>query len=278
MSETIGEGSSRYVLDSSDEDLQRLLKLAELTAGPTRDALRKIGVKPGWRVIDCGCGPLGALAVMAELVGPEGQVVGIDFSEAAVERARAIVSALGLETVEVRVGDVHDVEGQALGGAFDLAYTRLFLMHQREPARTMERIGALLRPGGWIVAHEALRIPPPRSSPPLDALASYWELLYEVVERLGATGSVDELARRAHDSGFEVVETTGFFQVVEPALGFDLHASTIAAAKSRVIQSGVASGDEVDVLERALRAAKDGGYDWVTTPFLLALTLRTRPA
>jgi hypothetical protein len=153
------------------------------------------------------------------------------------------------------------------------------LMHQRDPARTMERIAALLRPGGWIVAHEALRSPPPRSSPPLDALTTYWELLYDVVERLGAPErSVDELARRARDSGFEVVETTGFFQVVPPAVGFDLHAGTIAAAKSRAIQSGVASGDELDALERALRTAKDGGYDWVSTPFYLALTLRTQPA
>jgi SAM-dependent methyltransferase len=230
-------------------------------------------------VIDCGCGPLGALAVMAELVGPEGQVVGIDFNEAAVQRARSVVATLELDNVDVRVGDVHDVDGAALGSAFDLAYTRLFLMHQRDPAQTMKRIAALLRPGGWIVAHEPLRSPPPRSSPPLDALTTYWELLYDVVERLGAPErSVDELARRARDSGFEVVETTGFFQVVPPAVGFDLHAGTIAAAKSRAIQSGVASGDELDALERALRTAKDGGYDWVSTPFYLALTLRTQPA
>jgi SAM-dependent methyltransferase len=279
MSETIGEGLSRYVLDSSDEDLQRLLKLAELSAEPTSAALRKVGMKPGWRVIDCGCGPLGALAVMAELVGPQGQVVGIDFSEAAVQRARSIVSALGLENVEAYAGDVHDVDVRALGGAFDLAYTRLFLMHQRDPARTLERIGALLRPGGWIVAHEALRSPPPRSSPPLAALTTYWELLSDVVERLGAPkGSVDKLASCARDAGFEVVETTGFFQVVEPALGFDLHASTVAAAKSRAVESGVARGDEIDALERALRAAKDGGYDWVTAPFMLALVLRKPPA
>jgi hypothetical protein len=90
--------------------------------------------------------------------------------------------------------------------------------------------------------------------------------------------TVEELARRTRALGFEVVETSGFFQVVPPALGFDLHASTIAAAKSRVIQSGVASGDEIDALERALRAAQDGGYDWVTTPFYLALTIRTQPA
>jgi SAM-dependent methyltransferase len=279
MSETIGERIRRYVLDSSDEDLQRLLSIAELSAEPTRTAFRKIGMKPGWRVIDCGCGPLGALAVMAEMVGPEGRVVGIDFSEPAVQRARSTAATLGLDNVEVRVGDVHDVDGQALGSAFDVAYTRLFLVHQRDPAQTMERIAALLRPGGWIIAHEPLRSPPPRSSPPLDALTTYWELLYDMVERLGAPeGSVDALARRARHSGLEVVETSGFFQIIAPEQGFDLHASTIAAAKSRAIQSGVGSGDEIDALERALRAAKDGDYDWVTTPFFLALTLRTQAA
>jgi SAM-dependent methyltransferase len=278
MSETIGERMRRYVLDSSDEDLQRLLSIAELSAEPTRTAFRKIGMKPGWRVIDCGCGPLGALAVMAEMVGPKGQVVGIDFSEPAVQRARSIASTLGLDNVEVRVGDVHDLDEQALGGAFDVAYTRLFLLHQRDPAQTMQRIAALLRPGGWIIAHEPLRSPPPRSSPPLDALTLYWELLYDMVERLGAPqGSVDGLARRASEAGLEVVETSGFFQVVPPEQGFDLHASTIAAAKSRAIESGVGSGAEIDALERTLRAAKDGGYDWVTTPFFLALTLRTQP-
>ena len=161
MSETIRERTRRYLLDSSDEDLQRLLNIADLSAEPTRTAFRKVGMQPGWRVIDCGCGPLGALAVMAEMVGPEGQVVGIDFSEPAVHRAGSIASTLGLDNVEVRVGDVHDIDGQALGSAFDLAYTRLFLMHQRDPAETMKRIAALLRPGGWIVAHEPLRSPPP---------------------------------------------------------------------------------------------------------------------
>jgi SAM-dependent methyltransferase len=276
MSETIGERIRRYVLDSSDEDLQRLLSIAELSAEPTRTAFRKIGMKPGWRVIDCGCGPLGALAVMAEMVGSTGRVVGIDFSEPAVQRARSIASTLGLDNVEVRVGDVHDLDGQTLGGAFDVAYTRLFLVHQRDPAQTMQRIAALLRPGGWIIAHEPLRSPPPRSSPPLDALTTYWELLNDMVERLGAPqGSVDALARVARDVGLDVVETSGFFQIVAPEQGFDLHASTIAAAKSRAIESGVGSGAEIDALERALRAASDGGYDWVTTPFFLALTLRT---
>src|SRR3954454_7335499 len=105
MTESIGERIRRYVLDSSDEDLQRLLNIAELSAEPTRAAFRKIGVGPGRRVVECGCGPGGALAVMADMVWLEGQVVGIDFSDAAVQRARSIASTLHLENIEVWVCD-----------------------------------------------------------------------------------------------------------------------------------------------------------------------------
>ena len=86
---------------------------------------------------------------MAEMVGPEGQVVGIDFSEPAVQRARSIVSTLGLDNVEVRVGDVHDVDGQPLGSAFDLAYARLFLMHQRDPG-TNAAADRRVASSGWV--------------------------------------------------------------------------------------------------------------------------------
>ena len=38
MSKPIGERMSRYILDSSDENLQRLLTTAELSAEPTHTA------------------------------------------------------------------------------------------------------------------------------------------------------------------------------------------------------------------------------------------------
>ena len=57
-------------------------------------------MQEGWHVIDCGCGPIGGLAVMAEMAGPAGRVVGVDFSEPAIERARSVVAALQLGNVE----------------------------------------------------------------------------------------------------------------------------------------------------------------------------------
>jgi ubiquinone/menaquinone biosynthesis C-methylase UbiE len=137
MAEDVTERVSRYILDGSDQDLRRLLIASELGAEAIRTAFRRVGVQHGWNVIDCGCGPLGGLAVLAEMVGPGGRVVGVDVSPAAAQQARAVVSALELGNVEVVAGDLHDLDAAALGGPFDLAFTRAFLTHQADPVRTL---------------------------------------------------------------------------------------------------------------------------------------------
>jgi hypothetical protein len=136
------------------------------------------------------------------------------------------------------------------------------------------------RPGGWVVAQEALRSPPPRSHPHLDALGAYWDLAYQVLERAGGVppGAVDGLAGSARAAGLDVVAVDGSFGIIDPELGFDLHAATLAAARERAVASGVASGPQIDDLVSDLRAAKGGGYEWVSMPFFLDLTLRKPPA
>jgi ubiquinone/menaquinone biosynthesis C-methylase UbiE len=276
MAEAIAERVRRYILDGSDEDLRRLLGLAETTQGMARSAFRRVGVQEGWHVIDCGCGPIGGLAVMAEMVGPAGRVVGVDFSEPAVQRARSVVAALQLGNVEVFAGDINELDAAAVGGPFDLAYTRFFLMHQPDPVRTLSQIARLLRPGGWVVTQEALRNPPPRSHPHHDALGAYWDLVYQLLERAAGVpnAAVDDLAESARAAGLEVVATDGSFATIGPELGFDLHAATLLAARERAIASGVADAQQIDTLVSDLRAAKDGGYQWVSTPFVMDLTLR----
>ncbi|HEX8928883.1 MAG TPA: class I SAM-dependent methyltransferase, partial [Actinomycetota bacterium] len=172
-----------------------LLRISQAAAEMARAAFRRVGVQEGWSAIDCGCGPIGGLAVMTEMVGPGGRIVGVDFSEPAVEQARAVTSALGLGNVQVVAGDLHELNPATLGGPFDLAYTRLFLMHQANPVQTLRRIAALLRPGGWLVAQEPLRTPPPRSQPDLAALAGYWELLHQLLERAGCQPGLSRTCR-----------------------------------------------------------------------------------
>jgi len=277
MAEEVTERVSRYIHDGSDQDLRRLLRIAEGNAEAARAAFRGVGVQHGWNAIDCGCGPIGGLVVLAEMVGPAGRVAGVDVSPAAVQRARAVVAALELGNVEVIAGDLHDLGAAALGGPFDLAFTRNFLTHQAGPVRTLRRIADLLRPGGWLVAQEPLPSPPPRSHPHLEAVTGAWDLWRELLHRAGVpAGAVEDLPRSAREAGFEVTATYGSFLILDPELGFENYAATIATARERGIQLGIAA-ERIDGLVRDLHAAKDGGYEWATSPFYLGLALR-KPA
>jgi SAM-dependent methyltransferase len=274
MAEANVEQVRRYILDGSDEDLRRLLTYSQVMAETARRAFRRVGLGANGAAIDCGCGPIGGLAVLAEIVGAAGRVVGVDFSEPAIQRARSAMAALGLPNVQLVAGDIHYLDQATLGGPFDLAFTRNFLTFQADPVQTLRQIAGLLRPGGWIVAQEPLASPPPQSHPELGALATCWDVLQEVTERVGVPrAAVASLPRSARAAGLEVVEADGFFLTMDPELGFELHAATLAAAAERAAKSGVAA-ETIDDLVLNLRAAKVGGYDWVSTPFYLDLILR----
>lgn len=89
--------------------------------------------------------------------------------------------------------------------------------------------------------------------------------------------AVEDLPRSAREAGLGVAAMRGSFMTHDPHLGFELHASTIAAARERAVQAGVATEQQVDELVASLRAAKDGGHVWVSSPLFLDLALR-KPA
>ena len=278
MTDTAGDRVQRYLLDGGDEDLRRLLGISGVHAEMTRTALRRSGIAPGWNVLDCGCGPLGALPQLAELVGETGRVTGVDLNPEAVRRARAAAGALGLGNVRAFAADVHDLGAADAGGPFDLAYTRLFLVHQNDPVRTLRQIAGLLRPGGWVITQEALPHPVPRSFPDLDAVGASWSLVTKLVEASGVpAGTTERMPQWAAAAGLEVVRMDGSFGVGPPAQYFDLYASTLAVMRDRSVAAGRTTGQELDAVIATLTSADPAAYEWVTTPFTLDLTLR-KPA
>jgi hypothetical protein len=53
----------------------------------------------------------------------------------------------------------------------------------------------------------------------------------------------------------------------------EIHAGSLAAARERAVEAGIAA-EMIDDVVTILRAAKAGGYEWVTSPFLLDLVPR----
>jgi len=268
-------GANTYVLDGADEDLRRLVAIADVTAELTRTSLQRSGVGRGWSALDCGCGPLGALPILGELVGPEGHVIGVDSNEAAVSDARRHCHALGLEDVEFIAADACQLDAEMLGGPVDVIYTRCFLMHQPDPAAMLRHLAGLLRPGGWLVALEPLPEPSPTSHPANASLGDAWNLLHETIRAAGvAEHAVASLPAEARAAGLTVRYAGATSVLMSARQGFELHAATLDALSSRAADLDVASTAECHALASRLRDASDGHYEWVTTPYYLDLAVQ----
>ena len=133
----------------SEAEQQRLEQQAEVysrLAGSTLDAL---GLAPGHRVLEVGCGGGSLLAAAAARVGPTGRVVGIDRDPRLVEAAKTRVAHLPwVDVVQA------DAIGYAADISFDAVHCRLVLMHQHAPDAFLAHLIALTRPGGRVAVQE----------------------------------------------------------------------------------------------------------------------------
>jgi len=103
-----------------------------------------------WTVADLGCGT-GALA--ASLAPHVRRVLGVDQSAAMLRAARARTASL--DNVELRKGSLEDLPIE--GGSCDAALLVLALGYVIDPARALQEMARVLRPGGRGVVLDVLR-------------------------------------------------------------------------------------------------------------------------
>jgi ubiquinone/menaquinone biosynthesis C-methylase UbiE len=97
-----GNDTGRYALATGEAAAYRLGILHDLYGPGTRRVLLESGLRSGMRVADFGCGVGMVTAWLADLVGPEGYVVGIDSSAAQLAEARNRVNTGGARVRFVR--------------------------------------------------------------------------------------------------------------------------------------------------------------------------------
>jgi len=72
---------------------------------PRINILKEIGIKPGFHVLDYGCGPGGYIIPLAKLVGESGKIYALDIHPLAVRNVRDIASKKQLTNVETILSD-----------------------------------------------------------------------------------------------------------------------------------------------------------------------------
>jgi SAM-dependent methyltransferase len=153
MSETVesrwGTGANAEAIQAWDGPLfERFVRFRHIVvaglAQHGEQALRIAPPQPGQRMLDIGCGFGDASQVIAGLVGPDGEVVGVDAAARFIEAAQAEADEAGVANARFVVADVQDGD---LGGPYDAAFSRMGTMFFANPVAALRNVHEALAPG-----------------------------------------------------------------------------------------------------------------------------------
>lgn len=117
--------------------------MAEIAA----KALSSARAKPGMRVIDIGCGCGTTTLALAEMVGPQGAVTGVDISMPMLGHAKARAASAKSAAKFVQA----DASDYAFKPENDLVFSRFGVMFFADPPAAFANIRKALKPGGRLV-------------------------------------------------------------------------------------------------------------------------------
>jgi ubiquinone/menaquinone biosynthesis C-methylase UbiE len=172
-----------YALGSTDAEQERLIRQAALLAPFTERFFRAAGLGPDQRVLDIGSGVGDVAMLAAKLVGPSGEVVGIERDARSIARARARVAEAGMHNVNFTQSDVSQIPSSK---PFDAVVGRFILMFLPDPLAVVRSVSHLVRPGGVIAFHELSWAPFLLLAERLPLWSAGASLVHETFRRSGA--------------------------------------------------------------------------------------------
>ena len=234
--------------DSAEADMAKARELAALLELRARDPdqaaarasyLDALGVGPGSRVLDVGCGSGAVTRDVARRVRPMGRVVGLDPSPAFLTIARELIEREGLfGSVELRLGDARVLPFS--DPEFDVALAITTLAHTPGAERAIPELVRVVRPSGRVGIFD------------LDGDGVILAHPDRLLTRRIVAASSDHLlvngwlARRLPallaEAGLQAIGVRAFTPVERDPAGF--YAKLAERRAAVAVQAGVISGDE----------------------------------
>jgi SAM-dependent methyltransferase len=172
-------------------------------------AVETLGITPGLKVLDLGCGD-GTTALPAARRGAD--VLGVDIARNLVEAGNRRAREEGLSNCRFQEGDACDLQGLE-DDSFDLVVSVFGAMFAPRPFDAAREMTRVTRPGGRIVmgnwipgdptlVAQILRISAAYAPPPPEGFVSptTWGREADVIERFGAAGVPGEKISFARDT------------------------------------------------------------------------------
>ena len=153
-----------YVLDHHREgERDRLDLMSRLLDPMHRRHIERLGVGPGARTLEVGCGNGSISAWLAERVAPGGRAIAVDLDLSLVDA--------DLPNLELRQADI--VAAPVEPRDFDLVTARAVLHHVADARAAIANLVASVRPGGAILLIEPDFLPVSVAEPP--DVRAFWD-------------------------------------------------------------------------------------------------------
>jgi SAM-dependent methyltransferase len=238
----------------------------------------QLGITPGMKVLDLGCGD-GTTAVPAARLG--GDVLGVDIAANLVVAGNARAEAEGLTNLRFEEGDASHLDNLD-DESFDLVVTVFGAMFAPRPYDVAAEMVRVTKPGGRIVmgnwipgdptlVAQILRIASAYSPPPPEGFVSpmTWGGEEEVTTRFGEAG-VDDVTFERREYRFELDATPAeFLELFRDYYGPTMNAYAAAETNGK-------SDDLHRELEELFTSQNEGGPDHTSIGATFLLVTATK--
>ncbi len=112
---------------------------------PRGNVLKEAGIKPGFQVLDFGCGPGGYILPLAKLVGESGKIYALDINPAAILAVKSLALKHKLANI---VTMLSDGDTGLPDSSVDIALLYDVLHHLKKPDEILKELHRTLKPEG----------------------------------------------------------------------------------------------------------------------------------
>jgi ubiquinone/menaquinone biosynthesis C-methylase UbiE len=260
-----------YFLGTHDEELARLGLQHRVWREAVLDCWRRAGVAAGSRVLDVGAGPGFAAADLAEIVGPAGEVVAVERSARFVEAGRSMLMKHGF--TNCRYHELDLMTDALPGGDYDATWCRWVACFLSSPPLLLDKIAAVLRPGGIAIFHEYLLYGTFSFAPPRPRQREFAD---QVVKGWRAAGGEPDIAQPVlhllEERGFEILEMIPRIYCLRPSDAmWQWPASFIRIHLEQQVALGAIEESWAEAVRGEFRAAENDPAAILVTPLVLQI-------
>ncbi len=199
-----------YSIQGGNEGSERLDILSRTIEKSTREFLKTAELNTAKSCLDLGCGTGKVTMMIAEIIGDQGQVLGVDINELNIHNANKSAKTKEIKNVSFEVFDVYKFKART---KYDVIYSRFLLSHLTNPKLILENILQLLKPGGKLLIEDT-DFTGHFCYPKSDYFDQYVTLYQDLLKKRGANANLGQgLVGLLKDTGFSNVE----FQLSQPA-------------------------------------------------------------